>query len=260
MAILERNISVKIKLFLLVFIVNIIFNTACKRELSKAEIIVNECIVAHGGNNFEQINLDFDFRDKHYNLKKNGLNFKYERISTDSANVITNDIFTNTSFERFVNNIKVNLADTMVSKYKNSINSVMYFILLPQPLNDAAVNKKYLGETNIGGQKYHKIEVSFSPENGGKDHEDIFVYWINSQTKTMDYFAYRYKTDGGGIRFREAINIQNIGGIRFQNYINYAPTDSSQTLQNLDKSFSEGKLREFSRIENNNLKFSIFDK
>ena len=143
----------------------------------------------------------------------------------------------------------------MVNKYKNSINSVVYFALLPNPLNDKAVNKTFIGETTIGGQKYDKIKLTFNPENGGKDHEDVYIYWINQNSKLMDYFAYSYKVDGGGIRFRERINAENINGIRIQNYINYAPIDNTTySLENLDKAFVEGYLREFSRIENLNLK------
>ncbi len=247
------SIARKIPFFSILMLINLLLFWACKKELTQAEIIVNECIVAHGGENFNQINIGFDFRDKHYKLQKNGKDYVYERIAKDTAGVVTKDVFTNTKFERTLAGKAVPLADSMVQKYKNSINSVIYFMLLPQPLNDAAVQKTYLGQGTIGGQKYHKIEVRFNAENGGKDHEDIYVYWINQKTKTMDYFAYSYKVDGGGIRFREAIKAETIAGIRYQNYINYAPIDTTYSLQNLDKAFTEGKLREFSRIENNNI-------
>jgi hypothetical protein len=227
---------------------------SCNKKPDKAQLIVNECIEAHGGKAFESLNISFDFRDKHYNLKNTKGDFLYERIGKDSVGNEIKDIFTNTKLERFIAGKKVAIADSMASKYKNSINSVAYFTLLPKPLNDDAVNKSYIGESQIGGQNYHKIKVTFNSENGGKDHDDVYVYWINQAAKTMDYFAYSYKVDGGGVRFREVIKSENIGGIRFQNYINYAPIDSSYSLENMDQAFTEGKLQEFSRIENLNLK------
>lgn len=229
-------------------------NLSCKKEKSKAEIIVDECIAAHGGKNYNQLNISFDFRDKTYKIIKNDNDFIYERIGKDSLNNEIKDIYKNETFVRTIAGKETPVADSMVTKYKNSINSVIYFALLPKPLNDDAVQKIYLGEGTIGGQKYHKIKVTFTQENGGKDHDDEYVYWINQQSKLMEYFAYSYKVDGGGIRFREMIKADTIAGIRFQNYINYAPIDSTFSLENLDKAFAEGKLREFSRIENVNIK------
>lgn len=239
--------------FILIFTV-IICTISCKKEKTKAEQIIDECIVNHGGTNYDHINLSFDFRDKTYKVLKKEGDFKYERIGKDSLGNEIRDIFTNESFERTIAGKKVNLVDSMVTKYKNSINSVIYFAMLPQPLNDPAVIKTYLGEGTLGGQKYHKLKITFKPENGGKDHEDVYIYWINQQTKLMEYFAYSYKVDGGGIRFRESIKSQTIAGIRFQDYINYSPTDSTYSLENLDKAFTDGKLQELSRIENVNFK------
>ena len=113
------------KLLLVSIIVTINFSLfwACKKELTQADIIINECIEAHGGENFNQINIGFDFRDKHYNLQKNGNEYFYERIAKDTVGVVTKDIFTNTKFERTLAGKSAPLADSMVLKYKNSINS-----------------------------------------------------------------------------------------------------------------------------------------
>lgn len=240
--------------FLLIITIFVQFNCAKKKD--KAQLIVDSCIVAHGGENYNHLKFSFDFRDKTYKIEKNDDKFTYQRIGKDSLGKEIIDIFTNNGLERTIAGKKVQLPDSMATKYKNSINSVVYFTLLPNPLNDAAVNKTYIGETTIGGQKYDKIKVTFSQENGGKDHEDEYIYWINQKTKLMDFFAYSYKVDGGGIRFRESIKAENINGIRLQNYINYAPIDTTYSIENLDKAYMEGKLQEFSRIENLNFKLN----
>jgi hypothetical protein len=239
---------------LLLFAIIGLTNCEKQKEKDKAQLIVDSCIVAHGGENYNHLKFSFAFRDKTYKIEKNEEKFNYQRIGKDSLGNEIIDIFTNEGLERTISGKKVQLADSMATKYKNSVNSVVYFALLPNPLNDNAVNKTYVGETTIGGQKYDKIKVTFNPENGGKDHEDVYIYWINQKTKLMDFFAYSYKVDGGGIRFRESIKAEIVNGIRIQNYINYAPIDSNYSLENLDKAYIDGKLQEFSRIENLNLK------
>ncbi len=87
--------------------------------------------------------------------------------------------------------------------YSNSVNSVAYFALLPFRLNDAAVNKRYIGTSEIKGEPYFEIEVTFQQKGGGKDHDDVFIYWIHQQHFTMDYLAYSFIVDGGGTRFRK---------------------------------------------------------
>jgi hypothetical protein len=237
----------------IIIFVNIFFS--CKKEpLSKADKIVNDCIEAHGGAAYNNLNISFDFRDKNYKIKLNGDDFSYTRIAKDSNQITTKDIYTNNTFERYIADKQTVVSETIIEKYKNSINSVAYFTLLPKPLNDQAVNKTYIGESKIGGQSYHKIKVTFGKENGGKDHDDVYIYWINKNNNFIDYFAYSYKVDGGGIRFREKIKAETIGNIRFQDYINYAPIDSTYTLEDLDKAFTAGKLKEYSRIENKNYK------
>ena len=110
-----------------------------------------------------------------------------------------------------------------------------------------------MGETNIQGQPYHKLEVTFAQEGGGTDYEDVYLYWIHPQTYTLDYLAYSFHTDEGGLRFRKSYEPQVIGGIRFQNYINYEPLRQETPLLDLDKLFAAGKLKELSRIELKNI-------
>jgi hypothetical protein len=239
------------KFLVILFFLVLIFG--CKKAENKAQTIVDACVQAHGGGAYDKVNVSFDFRDKLYKITKNENDFIYERALKDSSG-ITKDVMDNRGLKRYINNKIIELPDSMTLKYKNSINSVAYFALLPQPLNDLAVRKSFLGLATIGGQKYDKIKVNFDQENGGKDHDDVFVYWINQETKYMDYFAYSYKVDGGGMRFREKINSQIVAGVRFQDYINYEPVTNKYTLENLDKAFVAGDLRELSRIENSNLK------
>jgi hypothetical protein len=110
------------------------------------------------------------------------------------------------------------------------------------------VNKKLLGETQIGGNKYYKVEVTFDEENGGEDFEDIYIYWINKETFRPDYLAYEFSTDGGGSRFREAFNERIINGIRFVDYKNYKAADTI-SVYNLEALFKSKELELLSTIQ-----------
>ncbi|MEO0552016.1 MAG: DUF6503 family protein [Bacteroidota bacterium] len=227
------------------------FFLACTTK-EDANKIVNEAILQAGGDLFENTEIEFVFRDREYGYKKVGGNFEYVRIFKDSTNVVR-DVLANTGFTRQIDGITTEVADTMATKYSNSVNSVVYFALLPYGLNDQAVNKIYVGQSTIKDEVYHKIKVTFNQEGGGEDFQDVFIYWVGEDDHKVDYLAYSYETDGGGIRFREAYNERVINGVRFVDYVNYKPKDI-QDLEVLDQEFEKGNLEELSKIELTDIK------
>ena len=223
-------------------------------EEDKAVSIIKAAIAQHGGELYEGSLVEFDFRGRHYTSRREGGQFTYERIFSEENGDNVRDVLTNEGLTREVNNKQVKLSSKDSSAYSNSVNSVLYFVLLPYFLEDPAVYTSYLGETTIKGEPYHEIMVTFSEQGGGKDHDDEFVYWFHQSKNTLDYLAYNYLTDGGGARFREAHNIRTINGIRFADYINYKPPGDARDVQNFDQFFEEGKLTEVSRIDSENIK------
>ena len=101
----------------------------------------------------------------------------------------------------------------------------------------------------MDGSNYHKIQVTFAEEGGGKDFDDVFIYWIHDQNYTVDFLAYEYHVDGGGLRFRKAYNSREVSGIRFSDHVNYKADPASWKVQDLDRAYSEGALKELSKIE-----------
>jgi hypothetical protein len=65
--------------------------------------------------------------------------------------------------------------------------------------------------------------------------------------------AYNYITDGGGVRFRSAINKRRVNGLLVQDYINYAPLNKKILLSSLITEFEKGALIERSRIINSDI-------
>jgi len=222
--------------------------TACNSNLTDPQKIIDNAIAASGGQKYLNSTSEFDFRDRHYIAKRNGGVFSYERITKDSINT-THDFLSNDGFRRQINGSQVEVADSMKTRYSASVNSVVYFALLPYGLNDPSVQKKFLGETQIENKEQYVVEITFGQEGGGEDHEDIFIYWINKKDFTIDYMAYSFaENDGEGYRFRKAYNPRRINGILFFDYINYKPKSGAK-LTDLEELFKKGELEELSKIE-----------
>lgn len=237
--------------FVLVFISLVMYGCISEPKLD-ANQIINQSIEVSGGDRFKNSTIYFDFRDRKYKAIRREGEFRYERLYQDSLTI--KDILTNGGFERYINDERIEISDSMAVKYTSSVNAVHYFSVLPFGLNDAAVNKAYLGLVKIKDQAYHKIEVTFNEKGGGEDFEDVFIYWINTDNFKADYIAYSYAEDDGlGLRFREAYNERFVNGIRFVDYNNYKPKDDEVQLVNLDNLFQKNELELLSVVKLKNI-------
>ncbi|HRW99236.1 MAG TPA: hypothetical protein P5280_07080 [Cyclobacteriaceae bacterium] len=226
---------------------------SCDSKLSDPQAIVDKTIEVSGGAKYQKSVVEFDFRDRHYIARRDGGAFSYERIFEDTTGTV-HDYVTNNGFRREINGEEVVVPDSMATKYTSSTNSVNYFALLPYGLNDPAVNKTFLGETEIEGKQYYKIKVTFSADGGGEDFEDEFLYWINQETFTMDYLAYSFEeSDEVSFRFRVGYNPRIVNGIRVQDYVNYKPENNTLKVDQAEELYKAGKLIELSRIEMENV-------
>tara|TARA_R110000751_G_scaffold92169_1_gene180503 strand:+ start:46 stop:870 length:825 start_codon:yes stop_codon:yes gene_type:complete len=218
-----------------------------RTTVESAEDIIKHAIKAHGGELYDTANYEFVFRDKMYMFNnKNG--YTYRVNFKDSLGNRIEDNIVNGSFGRKVNDDPVHLSEKDSTVYSNALNSVIYFATLPYKLNDKAVHKESVGETVIKGEDYDVVRVTFGKDGGGTDYDDIFMYWVNKKSHYINYLAYSYSVNDGGVRFRSAYNPRTIDGIRFQDYINWeAPVGTP--LKDLPALFEKDKLKELSRIE-----------
>lgn len=231
-----------------IFLICITLLTACSEKVDeKAQEIVNLSIEAHGGALFEKATISFDFRERHYQIFKSPNRFEYSREFTDSTGFVR-DVLNNDGFVRTVNGVKVDLPEDRVSAFSNSVNSVAYFAFLPYGLNDAAVIKTYLGETEIAGKVYHLIQVTFKEEGGGEDYDDVFLYWFDKDSYQLEYMAYSFHTDGGGVRFRKAVHQHQVNGLILLDYENYKPKDKNMPIEEMESLFKSGELELLSEI------------
>ncbi len=214
---------------------------------------------AHGSERLHQSNLEFDFRNYHYKMIRDGGMYQYERMFTDTSGQQIHDILTNDDFKRTIDGQQVTLSEKDKSAYSNSVNSVIYFATLPYSLDDPAVQSSYLGEVEIHDTTYHKVKVTFREEGGGKDHEDEYIYWIRQGDHVIDYLAYNYRVNGGGARFRVAYNERTIDGVRFVDYKNLKPVPATLEVEAFDSLYQEGQLEQVSVIETSNVALEVGD-
>jgi hypothetical protein len=244
------------KILAVSFFVCILVFSCNNTAKESASDIVNNAILEAGGAAFESSKIKFDFRDKSYQATRNGGLFKLEQTYILEGDTIHNEL-SNATFTQSVNSKERVLNDSLVSIYENALNSVHYFSVLPYGLNAAAVNKTDLGDVEINGEIYQKIKVTFNQEGGGEDFDDVFLYWFHKERKTMDYLAYKYHTNGGGIRFREAKNVRRINNLLFADYNNYKPKTKDINFDTIDSLFNSGKLELLSEINLENIKVEI---
>lgn len=223
-----------------------------EKDLTSAEKLIFETIDAHGGERYDNAYIMFTFREKNYTFKNVGETFEYT-VSFEKDGKAIHDILNNEGIVRSIDGKTEQLTEKQKASYSESLNSVIYFATLPNKLRDKAVNKEIVGETKIKGEDYDVVEITFNEEGGGKDYDDTFHYWINQKTKLVDYLAYNYSVGKGGVRFRSAYNQRVVGGILFQDYINYK-ANIGTALFDLPKLWEEGKLEELSRIETEDVK------
>jgi hypothetical protein len=217
--------------------------------------IVAESYTQHGCERINSASISFDFRSTHFEYQHTDTGLVRSRTFLDSAGNKIKDVWSRNRLNRYINDGQVALSTEKQAAYQSTINSVFYFAFLPKSLRDPAVNLEYLDTAVISDKSYHKIRVTFDEEGGGEDHEDVFIYWFDIQDCTMDYLAYSYIENGGGMRFRSFTNRQEIDGIVFQDYLNFAPPEGADLID-LDQLYEEGELKQVSVIELENIELN----
>lgn len=237
-----------------ILLILLIVGSLVRCHVDKAESVINSAIIYSGGDLFNTNKVVFDFRGKQILIDENNGAFTYQRTFTDTSGNHT-QILDYKGFTYLINNNPAMIDEKKKSSIIESINSQVYFTMLPFKLKDPAVMKEYIALEKINERDYHKIKITFRQEGGGVDYEDQFLYWFDTEDYSMDYLAYLFHVNGGGLRFREAYNQHRKEGIVFQDYHNYKPQGTT-SLDSLSMLFQEDKLVKLSEINLENIEVS----
>jgi hypothetical protein len=212
---------------------------SCQRAASPppppigADTLIARAVRAHGMQVLDRAEVSFRFRNRLYRARREQGRFDYFRLFSDSAGRAVADHLWNGGFVRTIDGDTAMLEDKKAKAYGESVNSVIYFALLPYFLQDPAVKATYLGLDTVENSPYQLLEVGFAAEGGGSDHDDSFRYWFHPETSRLHYLAYTYHTDGGGTRFRKAVNPRQVNGVWLSDYRNYQPKTEGMPMQAL---------------------------
>jgi hypothetical protein len=235
-----------------VFTISLFLLLACQNSKNlSAEALIEASVEAHGMNEFNKKAIEFQFRNYRYSQTQDKQGLVYTRRKNTTPNILEL-LHSNNVFQRTLAGEKLALSDSIALIYSESLNSVLYFFRLPLSLKDPGAIKTLMDTEQISGRTYQKVGVYFTSENGGVDHQDTFRYWFDKEIKTLDYLAYQYHTNAGGVRFRVAINRRAIEGLVFQDYENYTAPKNTP-LHDLPKMYEEGKLELVSLIANDSI-------
>lgn len=221
-----------------------------------ADEVIERAVERHGGDKYDNMEVQFDFRNRHYRAKITNGEYVYERTFKSENGWVT-DTWSNKKFKRMIDEKEIQLDREDLRTYRSSTNSVIYFALLPFNLDDPVVNRQLMRSVEIKGEPYYKVEIIYGERGGGaEDFENAYVYWIHKKNFTMDYLAYSFNINGGGVRFREAYNQRDVEGILFQDYKNYT-IDKDFPAQELDYAFLTDQLKFVSDIQIENIKVNL---
>jgi hypothetical protein len=223
---------------------------APKKENEKdlALSVLDSAIAFYSEVDLKKMSIAFDFRGKTYAASWPSEGMIYTNFYTDSLGAHKRQL-QNGKYQEWLNDRELQLDDKTRAARGSSVNSVLYFALLPWNLQDEAVRATYVGESTIDSRLYHNIKVTFSEAGGGDDYDDVFLYWFDADDYSMDYLAYSYREDEGGTRFRSASNARRVNGIMFQDYANYKGPADSDSLSFILDMYNEGKLDLLSQID-----------
>lgn len=228
-----------------------------KSDELTADQIIEKAVQRHGGERYDNMLVEFDFRKRHFKAKIYKGEYVYERSFKSKDGWVT-DVWSNNKFKRLVDEKEVQLNLESRRTYQTATNSVIYFALLPFNLDDPIVNRQLMRPVEIKGIPYHKVEITYGSNGGGEDFENVYIYWIHQEKFTIDYLAYGFNINGGGVRFREAYNQREVEGIVFQDYLNYT-IDKDFPVQEMDYAFETEQLRLISDIKLENVNVSLLN-
>lgn len=185
--------------------------------------IVERAIEHHGGELYRHSTTHFDLCSKsgcfQVSATVEGGHFVYD-VSGKAREGLRRVRSTNDSVERWRDGEPVPVSAKQAQGLRDWAMARVYFAFLPYRLDDPDVFKQDLGLVDWDGRSLHKVKVTFTP-GSSTDADDELMFWLDPETGRVELFAYSYWTNGGGLRFRRAVDHRRIGGLLFFDQENF---------------------------------------
>ena len=132
-------------------------------------------------------------------------------------------------------------------RYRDWAMARVYFCFLPYRLGDPSVRQQDLGLVDWDGRQLHKVKVTFEP-GSSTDAGDEYLYWFDPETARLEYLAYSYDDNGGGLRFRRAVNHRRVNGLLFFDQENHGANGPGLSVDDIDPDYVRDSMRHVSTV------------
>ena len=217
--------------------------------------IIDEAIAFHGGDLYRHSSTELDLCSKsgcfRVRAAVDGDRFDHT-VSGKSRGAEVEVRITNDTVEAKQDGRSIEVGAADEQRRRDFVMARVYFPFLPYRLTDPGVFHEDLGIVDWDGRRLHKVKVTFQP-GSSTDADDEYMYWFDPDTGRVEYFAYSYSNNGGGIRFRRAIDHRRVGGILFFDQENLGAEGGDLRVDDIDAAFVE-TLRHVSTVRLQNIR------
>lgn len=204
-----------------------VFIFAC----SKSDAIIEEAIRVSGYKDYTAFKAEFDIENTHYIVTQSKERFSYERIFKDSILTI-HDILNNKGFMRMADTLTEILPESEARRLSSSLDSTVFFALIPECLGDAAFIKNYLGQDSFQSQLFDLFEIKSSVESA-KQSSIYCRLWIDADHRIRFIQNFTCNSDPSN-NLTEISAYQNVMGIQIPEFITYQMVNNSAGSDDLD--------------------------
>ncbi|MEM9934355.1 MAG: DUF6503 family protein [Bacteroidota bacterium] len=110
-----------------------------------------------------------------------------------------------------------------INRARFSRKTNFYWFAMMHKLADPGLTYAYKGTQEVKGITYDKVEVSF--EEGVGDAQDIYLLFINPETKLVDQFLFTVKAYNRTDPLLMEVEYEEIDGLKLTTYRRYTPSN-----------------------------------
>lgn len=217
--------------------------------------IVERAIAHHGGELYERAEIAFDVCSKSgcYDVRTRTDGGLFDHAVAGRVGEHRREVrWSNDRLEVRHDGEPVAVAPGDERVYRDWAMARIYFALLPYRLADPSVRHEDRGLVDWRGRKLHQVKVTFEPGTSTAA-DDEYLYWFDPETGRVEYFAYSYSGNPGGLRFRRATHHRRIGGILFFDQENLGVEGPGLSVDLIDADYVDEKMRPVSTVELKNV-------